>query len=793
MTANDIKNKILENKDYDEISKNLELLDEFIYKAPQQVLYIVDIVLRKKLKPKELVKGIYGKEHKDLVLECIGLLEKIRYIKLPKVFDILVGLYHNKDEQIKSKAVKALERVAKYDYYVVTRIKAEKRYFPQEDVLKIVGGWDENEKIKNIDIIKILAKEMLKSSFTGVSMKDYKTMVFHSGPLTPNSALIKIRKKAMELLFECFNVLGSGKDNIKSKVSLLQVLYDAADYPNFSTYGKDMEKMIKDSVVYLTKRYKEVAFINNKKLIDVPIIQEIERQLVRFNKNHKTEIPEISKLLCDVREDDFYSLYRILVGDTLRLDRIEKESWQEAEIEIKKKIDAEFKKINDKNIKAWIEKLNSIAGYEGVIEDWHLQNFRGFLFRIAKRKPEQAKKILDDALDNKKPIRGFVSSFLRGFMIGEHKELWKDYTKKIEKLREPKLVVSIPLSLPAEIITKNDISYLAKIIAKEKPFDFLKDADKVILRQLHYSLLRTIIYASRQDEKQVEKLVIALLKEDENKYMYGDMRYLGFPAYDGRPDLSKWSSENIEFILGKLVEIPKLEHDAQLVLFAIAKFNFEGAIQVFKKRIDRRVKKREDDKKWILSLDYDAIPYHFNDDLIKYIDSKKGETVKIVKKWLENMTPKSSVFNIELAQFIQRIGSSFGEILNELVKKGSPENLQKAVKLMWSIKSPNIKLCFDIIKKTNGKQQWGKRIIADLIGLMHNTGVVSGEYGISKALENKASAVEKIAKEIKGTSAQMKRVDCFGKEVVRSLKDRAKQEHQRADEEIRLRKLEFEE
>jgi len=524
-------------------------------------------------------------------------------------------------------------------------------------------------------------------------------------------------------------------------------------------------------------------------------LTEIEKQLNWITQRFK--IPKTTGLLNKIRKDEFYSLYRLLVGDlTTSLKR--GESWVKVEEEQEKGIEAEFKKIKKADIEKWNKKLNSIAKYKDVIDEWKLSRFNAFLQKIAREKSEIAKIILDDVFENAKPLKTFTNQFLFGFRQNNNLKIWDDYAKKIVEEKDINLVKDIPNSFfyitDLENIREEDIDLLSQIIEKEKQFVFLKKLKKNELLNLNFSLMRVLIRLYRKDKKQIETLIRTLIENDKDKqYLYMYLEQLGFPAYKNEIDLSEWSKENIEFILDELVEFKNLSYKIQLLLLAIARFNFKSAMDVFVRRIRKRDEVIERKEKRISFFEYDAIPYHFNNELIEHIETKKNETVDLIKEWAMDMTLKSSVYNIELAQFVQRIGNSFESIISELTEQGGKENLQRAVSLMWSTDPSDIGLCFEIIKNTDEKTEWGKKIWDTLGGIMHNTGVVSGEYGIAEAHERKAKDIEDSERyKVEGTKKEKERVEKFKKKIAKELKERAKQERQRAEEEIKLRKLEFE-
>ncbi|HUS48577.1 MAG TPA: hypothetical protein VMZ91_00290, partial [Candidatus Paceibacterota bacterium] len=670
--ANKIQREILRSKDNDEIFKNLQLLGEFVYKVPTQALDIIRMVIKDKKSNKvKIYKGRFlEKDYKDLILECIDLLNKIRFIKPSEVLTLLSFLHTYEDNRVRGEVDKTLERLIKYDLQVLNKVW----YAVQRKILDTVLNWEKTKKIKNIEIIKIIAKELLDSSFEGVGMKDFKTMVFKSGTLKPDDSLKKIRKETMGLLVLLFNEV---KD-IKTKISLLQVLNYASQSPH-TLYGDDVIAMLIENIKYLVNIYDKIIFNSKDKIItELPIVQEIEHQLIWFNKNYKDKIPEITLLLNKIKKDSFYSFYRILVGDYWDTYEEEKEEGG------KDRLKLILKEIKKGNVKKWIGKLNLIASYKNIVDEWKFQLFSDLLIRLAKEKPNLSGIILSDALVYGKSLKRFIWQFLFGFRQGNHLKLWDEFVEKIIINRDIELLISIASSINLESARKKDIELLSRIIKRDKPFKFLNKSDKKLLVQLNSILMRALTNLYDKGKKKIEELIVYMIKQEENEqnlWLYVEI--LGFPTRNEKINFSDWSEENIKIILDMLVAVKNLDYNAQILLLSIAKKHFTSAMEVFVKRI----KKRDEitTEKWISSTIYNVIPYHFENAFRVYLRENK-QYPKIVRRWIEDMTPKSSMYNLELAQLLRKIGGeSSREILLQLIKKGKYENLKKAVDLLWGL------------------------------------------------------------------------------------------------------------
>ena len=116
-----------------------------------------------------------------------------------------------------------------------------------------------------------------------------------------------------------------------------------------------------------------------------------------------------------------------------------------------------------------------------------------------------------------------------------------------------------------------------------------------------------------------------------------------------------------------------------------------------------------------------------------------------------------------------------------LIEKGDDSSLKKAAIAMRSIEGSNLGLSIEIARRT------GNEDILNMVDTnIYATGVVSGEYGIAIAYENKAKELEKYKNDTND------RVQKFVERMIRSLNENATRERQRADEVKQLRRIEYE-
>ena len=117
-----------------------------------------------------------------------------------------------------------------------------------------------------------------------------------------------------------------------------------------------------------------------------------------------------------------------------------------------------------------------------------------------------------------------------------------------------------------------------------------------------------------------------------------------------------------------------------------------------------------------------------------------------------------------------------------LVHRGDEKSLTRAAAIIDSFDGhADVALCMEIVGRTDDSR------IHDRIGAaLYATGVVTGEDGLARAFETKASLLEPYLQ------SENARVRSYAERMIDSLMTSARQQRRRVEEESRLRQLEFE-
>ncbi|MCX6808986.1 MAG: hypothetical protein NTW50_04985 [Candidatus Berkelbacteria bacterium] len=245
--------------------------------------------------------------------------------------------------------------------------------------------------------------------------------------------------------------------------------------------------------------------------------------------------------------------------------------------------------------------------------------------------------------------------------------------------------------------------------------------------------------------------------------------------------LEGWDKKNVGLILDHLIGIDNISHNVDQILLSL---DPASIVNLFAKRIKRRlgmsIKTKSSSYDYV---QYDAIPSYLSPELTKKLQDDPNFKA-VLKLLIAEMHPNNPLYGMLLGELIKAVGgSAFREIQNEMISSGDDNQLKKVVDLMWGFGSSSVEFCFEIAKKTDNE-----KVLRSLESRFFSTGVVTGEYGIYSAYASKVEQIKKIMDE----NPDDKRVQKFGKRVIRDITLHMESEKKRVEESKILRQIEFE-
>lgn len=756
----DFKNYLPRFKNNDDIYVNLELLEEYIYRVPNDALIIIRALINNKNPLKfqtRIVKGwgeVKGKSYNDLIIKCIELLDKIRYLELKNIFALFIKLSVHQDQSIQLKAKEALKNIAGYNLYVLGRIG----YKPQIFLLNEVEKWSDRKLIYHCMALLEITDELLSPSFEGHSMKDYKTFSIQFGALKVSDDLREIRERTIVLLKKLYLLV---KD-IEQKQKIIRTLQEITRLPDRGGYDKDMENMVLENTNTLIDYY--ISIIPNA---DNEIVKDIEEDAYwlsrRFDAKKLTRIKELQSLISSNKE---YDIFRVFVGydyyvtEPEKVDP-EKIDWKEVEARRKTKIQEFINDISGENYKDWERKILSVIKNYSFPESqgkfWH---FNFFLNELGKQKPEIAYKLL---IENELKLEPFLTHLIAGIWESRLKRLAKELISKW--VNEGKHLSECALVF--DYVGAMDKSLINEIFNKAKEIE-----NKDVQNDIFNNIIRSIV-KNFPKHKNTKNLFISSIKElTKNKNWY----WIYNPWRHSDLILKSLTRADVDTIFENLLFLPDIKYPAEEVLTPIAGKHPQKIISFFYKRfLIQKKKKREDH--------YDAIPYSLH-EVNKPLSENAEIVVLEILKWFKK---KDSLLHWEGSRLIEAIFPVFNKRLEEelikLIRSKSEKNIRILFNILRAYKGEEFlhNICKELIKEYPENDDYHKEIFI----VLSQMGVVSGEYGFVKGFKKKKEEIQSWKKD------KSKAIQLFVKKYEDYLDKRILFEKKQADESIELRKRKF--
>lgn len=800
--ADEIILEIKKSKDNEVIKNSLELLDACIYKIADQALNVTTYIIKNE-RPNKTKKesnrfGIFWQTtHKELVIKCCDLLQQIRYYKPKEVLELAVFIqrtdYSKWDESSSSKrkdakkeAMDLIEKLVKYNTHAINQIGIS----TQRIILDTIKKWSHKKKLDNVEILSRITSFILSPSVEGFEMTGPETFTHTSGALVPDKHVEKLRKDAIDLIFSIYPKV----KNLKDKIQLIAALHEAMRTPmnaiKQEVYDKIQEMTLTDTK-YIIKKYKQILFTNNKLTVDFPTVKEIESQFLTFEineANYKEKIPEVWKFLRLIRSDKEYGIYRSIVEE--HGDFHTSRSTPKKRGSIKDEMEYLAKSISKKNLEEWLKRIKVIAKYATEAdgrEEWKYNHFRQLLVHIAHYQSKPVvENLFEEALKKNNSLQKFVFELMWGLRCRKDLILWDKYQDiLIQKHKGSLSAIFGSLQLmQASSFRKKDVQ-LIKDIAEEKGI-FSKLNKKVKQeRNLRIFVFLCLLKLLEVSPKEANKL----LQEEMKKYpdlLYTHINRLESYLFRDKKTVTKLSETFKKFVYSKIVEIERIEFNSEILLQELSGGDPAIVLGIFQRRIEKSLQKPS---RWDSDDRYEAIPYDINAELVDAVTAHQ-DYAKVIQDVINKYSgkKKSTLYEYEIGRLLRSFPSpSNKEVILSYIKKGTQKDLKTALNLMNNFASgaPDFDLCIEFVKQADPKKY--KELLQELSGIMGNTGVVSGWDGLARAYQGKAEQLRKLADQ-----NQEKKVKDFCNDLAKHFETRSKQEKKRAQEEKKLREIEFE-
>jgi ppGpp synthetase/RelA/SpoT-type nucleotidyltranferase len=743
---------ILKSTSNNELYEQLSLLHQYVQKFGDKTPKGIDIVnivesALKKAKDniptpiKTVIGDLEGRHFADVATVCLDILSELKYLHIENIFDLLIRLSVDHEPIVRKKAVEILSKLASFNLHVLQKIGYSIQLFIVDQLEK----WDNTKIIDHFEASMELASQLLKPSFEGLSMSDYKTVTLHFGPLPVDDNLRNTRDRIMSLLKRVYH----GSEDLAHKIGVLQILQEASQTPHQGNYGDDLLRMIIEDTNTLIDFYNEIL-----PKAENEIIKNIEEQsrwfIQRFGSDKLFKINQLHSAISSNKE---YEIFRIFVGYDYRFP--DELNWKDADKLRKAKIQEFVDDISEGKFNEWQKRVLSVVKNYLVSGIGEFQYFNIFLFEVGRQRPAFASLLIEQ---NEKELEPFLIHLIVGLWKSSSSEGAKDIVSKW--IAEGKRL-SVCASL-FEYVEEVDIPLLKKIFRKANKAN---DADALCR-------IMSAIAQNYPKYKNLKSIFVGVIKKltELEKFQWINRIWFRKPSI-----LDSLTEKEFDVVLDSMVYVPDIDYHAETILSPVAEKYPKKLIQFFKKRVSARVQKQEKER-------YDAIPFSLH-QINKPLQKHAGIVVPEIVNWFNE---KEWLFQWEASHFLQAVFPAFDKVLeNEmiyLIKKSGGRNAKIVISVLRAYKGEPFLhgVCKEFIKKYHSDKYMKEMFI-----VMSQTGVVSGEYGFVEAYKAKREEVQDWKKD------KNKSIQSFVGKYEAYLDKRIIQEQKQADEDVELRKKEF--
>ncbi len=626
---------IMKSASNNDLYEQLSLLHQFVQEFGDKtsknfdIITIVDSALQKaKGNTPEPIKTMLGefegKNYADIAEVCLDILSELKYFHTEKIFELLIGLSGDSNPTVKKKAIEVLSKLTSYNLYVLQKIG----YSPQLFVLDQIEKWDNTRISDHFEVVTEIANQLLKPSFEGTSMSDYKTFTLHHGPLPVNDELRNLRIRTIRLLKRLYHDM----KEITQRIRILQVFQDASQTPHQGNYGDDLLQMIIENTNMIIEFYGEVL-----PTAENEIIKNIEEQSQFFAGRGLND--KVDSLRSNISSNKEYEIYRILVGYDYSLSA--ELDVEETEKLRKEKLQELIDSINPNSFDNWQIRILSIVKNYPI--SWgEFQYFNMFLCEIGKQKAEFALRLL---YQKERELEPFLIDLLAGLWKSESSRTAKEILKKwIDENKR----ISVCAAL-FEYVEEIDITLLKSIYKQAS-----QDNDTDALARIISAIDRN--YPKHSKLTNLKNVFVGAIKKLAELKNYHWIRGVWFRKSSL---LDALNEKDYEAVLGSLIFAPDIDYHAEKILSPLAAKYPKQLIQFFKVRVTKRLLKQEKER-------YDAIPFSLH-IINKPLQEHANIVVREIVGWFAE---KDWLFQWEASHLLQAIFPAFDKSLErEMLKR----------------------------------------------------------------------------------------------------------------------------
>ncbi len=750
-----------ESKDFLDIQSALELLEEFVFRVPDEGLDdLVKLINRLDGFEPDLPSDYEAEgfaayySAAQLQKKAIEVLSRLRFLKTLEVTRVLISLSTREEKIVREASESELERLAEFDGDVLREIGAR----PQMQILEVISSLSDEELEASIEALKKILGRLLKFQ-TETHHWTAESLKIGFGSIPPTDQFKKVRSESVQLVKKLF----AKQTEDRPKREILNAMMQVRSYHSRGDLSDDSKDMITENIVEVLDFLK--GLIETESL---PIVQMIEHDSYwtfhhALNDEVATKALEIESQISLNAE---YQIFRDLIGfegvhGVWSEERTSDVDFRAVEEKRKKRAKEYAHSITPENYEEWRNRIVRFSQSDSEDLAYFIVFFE-FLSCFAAKSPNLALQLVKEKSHEIEPI---LISLLRS--------LWDtDLRPELLGLMESWIGSGIHLFAMTKMFIDNsnvDLEVLAKV------------RDRAIEQEELSTLYMLITVAASNFPRQMPSLIqecflrpIEFLSDRfDASWVYGI--WYRSELFDL---LDALDPKEVDAVLQNLLFLKEIDYHSERILTPIAKRFPIEVVRVFKKRLAIRY---DDDV--TKPGNYGAIPFDLH-DLREPLAEAVRAVIPEIRSWYDGDYGEFFYKGADLPHIIfPEFGKEFQDELLAILEKGQKEDLEFVTLVLRQYSGEPF--IYDMCKRVVQLVEEDDELVGEVHSAMWNTPVVSGVYGLADAYQEKAELVRPWLED------GDKKVRNFASKFVTSMEKNSEHQRQQADQEVEYRKLKY--
>lgn len=708
-----------------------------------------------------------------LITKAVEVMSGLRYLETTAVTDVLLSATVHSEESVRKAASDALQDLAKYNLFVF--------YGTDEDSRRGIGA---APQMKVLDTLEDKADSFLLEHFSGVltllegllstSMESAQwssTAVTLSRAVTPAAGDVPtVRRRSIDLLKRIY----SFSETKRQKLSVISTLNAAARAESRSAGDKHYAEMIAANAQEVLGLFARIA----ERESDLQIVQKIEHDSFWIHYHSRSDEVRSAALAVKsvIDANGEYTIYKTLVGFEgvfgewagRREDGLYATGTQERRAADAKVLAA---RIPQDGFAVWKQRILKFAQTESN-DMAAFPVFYEFLAVVAGSYPDFALDLLVNESDR---LSAFLIPILRGVWDSDKKAellpIMRGWIEHATCEAKSALYACAKLFLSTKSV---DLEVVERILAKA-----VKLQDAYVLRQL-----AAVGIARSDDGGQHEPLKNLFLHSLRELTALKDAHWVSDIWYrkEAKELVAQLTPAERKEVLKNLHFLPLIDYQAEGVLAVIAECEPAEVVDFLCARVYD-----QDEVAHAAAHEYgdayEGLPYQFH-SLHKPL---AANAPMVVQRVFDRYTKDPSLFQYRGARLLQLVfpdfPTAFQASLVNLIRTAREAELDFVSSILRAYDGQSF--IHPVAKQLIQALPPSSKLLSEVSIALQNTGVVSGEYGMSEAYEKKRLEV------LDWLEDPRERVRAFAAKYIAELEAMRDSERRRADELIALRKFEY--